>query len=250
MPPLPPDKLRNQEAHISLGDLSQAFGWSPRFIEGLVRGEKLPAVEIDGQLRFHRDEVVDWLERKIHTLEGVDVSELEKRIEAGLLEDGTFRTHRSDRLASRLPMRGVALDVEIQSRAEVLQALVEIAWETGLLVDKEFLLASLIERENLCSTAMPGGVAICHPRRPTPAAIDRQFLCALRTKEPVDFGADNGEGTSLFFLLCATDDRSHLHGLARLARVLHLGGLEEFQKATDAEQFKDALSYLEARIDG
>jgi mannitol/fructose-specific phosphotransferase system IIA component (Ntr-type) len=235
---------------MSLGDLSQAFGWSPRFIEGLVRGEKLPAIEIDGQLRFYREEVVDWLERKIHKLEGVHVSQLEKRIEAGLLNDGTFRTHRSDRLASRLPMKGVALDVEIQNRDQALQALVEIAADTGLLSDKEFLLASLIEREDLCSTAMPGGVAICHPRRPAPSAIERQFLCALRTKNPVDFGAEDGEGTSLFFLLCAADDRAHLHGLARLARVLHHGGLEEFKNAADAEQFKETLSYLEARIDG
>jgi len=243
-------KPRHPEAAISLGDLSEAFGWSPRFIEGLVRGEKLPSIEVDGQLRFNREEVVDWLERKIHTLEGVQVSEIEKRIEAGLLKDGTFRTHRSDRLASRLPMKGVALDLDLQTRDQVLEALVELAAETGLLLDRNFLLTALIEREELCSTAMPGGVAICHPRRPVPAAIGRQFLCALRTKKPVDFGSEAGEGTSLFFLLCAPDDRSHLHGLARLARVLHHGGLDEFRKATDPEQFKEALSYLEARIDG
>ncbi|MBB5350147.1 mannitol/fructose-specific phosphotransferase system IIA component (Ntr-type) [Haloferula luteola] len=233
---------------ITVGELAAAFGWSIRFIEGLVRGERLPAEEIDGQLRFHRDEVVDWLQQKIHILDSAHVSELENRIESELLDNGTFRTHRSDRLASRLPLRGIALDLEIESKTEVLRALVEIAAGTGHLHDRDHLLASLIDREELCSTALPGGVAICHPRRPISSSLDRQILCALRTAHPIEFGAENGEDTQLFFLHCAPDDRSHLHGLARLARVLHHGGTAAFLAANDPEHFKETLSYLEAGL--
>ena len=143
--------------YLTIGQLAAHFGWSPRFIEGLVRGERLPAVEIDGQWHFRREEVVDWLELKIQTLDSVRVNELEAKLEHSLLADGTFRTRRSDRLASRLPLKGIALDVPVTSKAEVLRALAELADGTGLLFEKEFLLASLIERESLCSTALPGG---------------------------------------------------------------------------------------------
>lgn len=233
---------------LTIGQLAAHFGWSPRFVEGLVRGERLPAVEIDGQWHFRREEVVDWLELKIQTLDSVRVNELESKLEHSLLADGTFRTRRSDRLASRLPLKGVALDVPVTSKAEVLRALAELADGTGLLFEKDFLLASLIERESLCSTALPGGVAICHPRRSVPSAIERQFLCFLRSAAPVDFGADDGEGTSLFFLLCAPDDRAHLHGLARLARILHSGGLDAVKSATTPEAIKDALASVEGAI--
>jgi mannitol/fructose-specific phosphotransferase system IIA component (Ntr-type) len=234
---------------LTIGQLAAHFGWSPRFVEGLVRGERLPAIEIDGQWHFRREEVVDWLELKIQTLDSVRVNELEAKLENSLLADGTFRTRRSDRLASRLPLKGIALDVPVTNKAEVLRALAELADGTGLLFEKDFLLASLIERESLCSTALPDGVAICHPRRAVPSAIERQFLCFLRSAAPVDFGADDGEGTSVFFLVCAPDDRAHLHGLARLARILHSGGLDAVKSAPTPEAVKDTLASVEVAID-
>jgi mannitol/fructose-specific phosphotransferase system IIA component (Ntr-type) len=232
---------------LTIGQLASYLGWSPRFIDSLVRGERMPGVERDGQIVFRRDEVIDWLQQKIYTLDAAHVTELESHLRSGLAGRAP-RGSRSDGLALHLPYEGIALDFEIRSKPEVLRALVNLADKTGLLFDREFLLASLIDREALCSTAVPGGVALCHPRRPIPAAIAHQFVCALRTTAPVDFGAEDGEGTSLFFLLCAPDDSSHLHGLARIARVLHHGGLDEFRNATDAQHFAQAISLVEARL--
>jgi mannitol/fructose-specific phosphotransferase system IIA component (Ntr-type) len=96
---------------------------------------------------------------------------------------------------------------------------------------------------------MPGGVALCHPRRPVPAAISTQFVCFLRTLKPVDFGSQTGEGTSLFFLLCAPDDRSHLYGLARVARILHNGALDLIKNAKSEKELKQAINSVESLID-
>lgn len=235
--------------YLTIGQLAEYLGWSTRFIEGLVRGERLPGLEIDGQWCFRRDDVVDWLEQKIQTLDTARVSELETNLESALVADGVFRIpHRADRLTSRLPQKGIALDVPASTKSDVLRAIVDLAETTGLLLDKDYLLASLIDREALCSTALPGGVALCHPRRPIPSAIERQFLCLLRTKTPVDFGAEDGEGTSLFFLLCAPDDRSHLHGIARLARILHGGAIEPLTQAADSEAVLQAFADAETKI--
>ena len=236
-----------QQEYISIGQLAAYLGWSTRFIEGLVRGEHLPGFEIEGQWRFRRDDVVDWLEQKIQTLDTARISELEAKMESSLLADGTFRTTRSDRLTSRLPLKGIALDVKAANKVELLKSLTTVAEATGLLFDREHLLASLVDRESLCSTAMPGGVALCHPRRPIPSIIERQFLCCVRTTAPVDFGAEDGEGTSLFFLLCTPDDRSHLHGLAHLARILHGGTPELLKKAVTTEEVLAILADAESK---
>ena len=235
--------------YLSVGQLALYLGWSTRFIEGLVRGERLPGLEIDGHWRFRRDDVVDWLEQKIQTLDTSHVTELEAKMESSLLADGTFRTLRTDRLTSRLPLKGIALNVPLTNKSDVLRSLASLAEATGLLFDKDYLLAALVDRESLCSTAMPGGVALCHPRRPIPLAIERQFLCFLRTSSPVDFGADDGEGTSNFFLLCTPDDRSHLHGLARLARVLHGGALDVLKTVATSEDVVAALADAESKIE-
>jgi hypothetical protein len=146
----------------------------------LVRGERLPGLEIDGQWRFRRDDVVDWLEQKIQTLDTARVSELEAKMESSLLADGIFRTVRTDRLTSRLPLKGIALGVSSTTKSNVLQSLTD--------------------------------------------------------------------GTSLFFLLCAPDDRSHLHGLARLARILHGGTLDILKAAVTAEDIVAALADVESKI--
>lgn len=153
-----------QKDYLTIGQLAAYLGWSTRFIEGLVRGERLPGLEIDGQWRFRRDDVVDWLEQKIQTLDTAHVTELEATMESSLVADGVFRNpHRIDRLASRLPQKGIVLDVPLTTKSEVLRALVELAESTGFLLDKDYLLASLVDRESLRSTAMPGGVALCPP---------------------------------------------------------------------------------------
>lgn len=238
----------NNSEYITIGQLAAYLGWSTRFIEGLVRGEKMPGLEIDGQWRFRRDDVVDWLEQKIQTLDTARVTELEAKMESSLLADGTFRTTRTDRLTSRLPLKGIALDVPAADKTQALESLSTLAEATGLLFDKQHLLDSLVDREALCSTAMPGGVALCHPRRPIPSIIERQFLTFLRTEKPVDFGAEDGEGTTLFFLLCTPDDRSHLHGLARLARVLHAETLEALKNAGTSEEILDILADAESKV--
>ena len=239
-----PDFVKSD--YLNITQLASNLGWSVNFIEGLVRGEKLPGMEISGVWHFRRDDVIDWLEQKIQTLDVNRVLELEKRVEKSLVADGSYRRPvATDRLVSRMPDDGISLGVHIENKTDVLRALSCLAERTGLLYDRDYLLASLMDREALCSTALPGGVALCHPRRPIPNIISTQFVCFLRTLHPVEFGAEDEEGTSLFFLLCAPDDRSHLYGLARVARILHHGVLEKLKTATTEAELKMAITFVE-----
>ncbi|MEO5716792.1 MAG: PTS sugar transporter subunit IIA [Luteolibacter sp.] len=242
-----PDFVKSE--YLNITQLASNLGWSVGFIEGLVRGERLPGMEIDGVWHFRRDDVIDWLEQKIHSLDAACVIQLEKRVEDSLVADGSYkRPVAKDRLTSRMPDDGISLGVHIETKTDVLRALACLAERTGLLDDREYLLAALLDREALCSTAMPGGVALCHPRRPVPTVIRSQFVCFLRTLNPVDFGAPDGEGTSMFFLLCAPDDRTHLYGLARVARILHLGGLENIRSAKTEAELKLAITFVENEL--
>lgn len=239
-----------QKDYLTIGEVASYLGWSTRFVDGLVRGEKLPGLEINGEWRFRREELVDWLNRKIQTLDTVRVSELENKLEGDLLADGVFKTVRPDRLSSRLPETGIALDIQVESKPELLKALVKLANQTGNLLDSDHLHASLVDRESLCSTALPGGLAICHPRRPLPFAIKDYLLCFLRTAKPIAFGAEDGESTSIFFLLGAPDDQAHLHGLARLARILNPETIRELKEVRSSQEVLDLINQREREISG
>ena len=56
-----------------------------------------------------------------------------------------------------------------------------LAAQTGLVVDERALLEAVLHREELCSTAMEGGIAIPHPRRPLPDAIAEPILVVAKT---------------------------------------------------------------------
>jgi len=83
------------------------------------------------------------------------------------------------------------------------------------------LLAEVKLREELCTTAIGPGFAVPHPRHPLPYDIASSFVVVGLTASGIPFGAMDGSLTRLFFLICAKDDRTHLHVLARLGQMLH-----------------------------
>jgi len=230
--------------HLSLAEVAAYLGWTHRFVERLAAGGQLPGVEVEGQWQFRRDELVDWLDRKIQTLDTSRVADLEQKLEAELQA-----ASRNVRIADRLKPEFVGLDAPAARAPDVLRQLTRLAENTGLVADSVRLRASLIEREELCSTALPGGFAIPHPRRPSPHLVRRTLLAVLRTAPPVPFGAEDGEPTRLFFLVAAIDDRAHLYALARLTRVVRGETLEALQRAPTADELIAIIRRREAEID-
>jgi mannitol/fructose-specific phosphotransferase system IIA component (Ntr-type) len=213
-------------------------------VERLAAADQLPGVQVKGQWQFRREDLVDWLDRMVQTLEPERVADLEHKLEAEL-QSASRHIH----LAGRLPAEAVALDVRTPGKSDVLKELVSLAEKTGQLIDRAPLHASLVEREALISTAVPGGVAICHPRRPMPHVLRRTLLAFLRTEQPIAFGAEDGSNTQLFFLIAAVDDRAHLYALARLSRVLRGSTLEMLRLARTAEDVISVIRQREAEID-
>jgi nitrogen PTS system EIIA component len=81
------------------------------------------------------------------------------------------------------------------------------------------VLAVLLEREKISTTAIGEGVAIPHGKLP---GVDRVVGVFARSPEGVDFASLDGEPTHLFFTLIAPEDAAadHLKALARISRLL------------------------------
>jgi nitrogen PTS system EIIA component len=230
--------------YLTIGQVTAYLGWTHLFVERLAAGGQLPGIEKDGQWLFRRDELIDWLDQKINSLDATKVADLEQKLEGELQA-----ASRNIRIADRLKPEFVGIDVSAAGRSEVLEQLVGFAEKTGLVVDGVRLRASLAERETLCSTALPGGFAFCHPRRPAPHLLRRTVLSVLRTAQSLPFGATDGEPTRLFFLIAAIDDRAHLYALARLTRIVRGETLGELLRAPTADELIAIIRRREAEID-
>ncbi len=109
-------------------------------------------------------------------------------------------------------------DCKVSSKKRLFKELAKFGAEQ-LGVDCEELQDALLEREDLGTTAMGGGIAIPHARID---GIDKVTGVFVRLEEPIDFDASDRKPVDLVFALFAPKDDSthHLRALARISRVL------------------------------
>jgi len=86
-------------------------------------------------------------------------------------------------------------------------------------LDEQRVLAVLLEREKISTTAIGEGVAIPHGKL---AGVERVVGVFARSPEGVDFASLDGGATHLFFALIAPENSAadHLKALARISRLL------------------------------
>lgn len=102
-------------------------------------------------------------------------------------------------------------------------------------IDCHELQDALIEREDLGTTAMGGGIAIPHARIEGLEEVKGVFF---RLDEPIDFNASDRQPVDLVFALFAPKDDSayHLRALALISRILRNPQTrEELRSTTDPE---------------
>lgn len=111
---------------------------------------------------------------------------------------------------------------------------------TGL--DCRELCAALIERERLGSTGMGRGVAIPHCRI---QGVEKIFGVMVRTHQPIEFEAVDGEPADLFYFLIAPESAGsdHLKALAKVSRVLRDPEIcQKLRGAKDGNAMRAVLS--------
>jgi PTS system nitrogen regulatory IIA component len=202
-----------------------------REVGKLANRGHLPGHRVGGEWRFARAEINHWLETQLPGLTEKQLTDLEK--------GGDRSARHGPFLAEFLSEATTAVPLPASTKASVLQELVKLAEQSWEVYDPAAILTALRQREEMGSTALPGGVAVPHPRRPLPSALGDSVIAFGRTGSGIPFGAPRGELTDLFFLVCCRDDRTHLRVLARLTRLIQRPGfLDELRAAeTPAEAF-------------
>ena len=99
-------------------------------------------------------------------------------------------------------------------------------------LDAHSVTEALRQRESVASTGMCGGVAVPHAHLPHLGAPVGLFA---RLRQPVAFGANDGEGVDLVFALLSSTVpcAAHLRALARISRLLRAGDTRRKLRGTD-----------------
>ena len=218
---------------------------TPKDVERLVKRGEIPHERHGERLLFRRQEIDAWASQRIMSLPEERLASYHAASSARVQAISNHTTLIPCLLA---PGR-ISPALESRTRASILRAMVAMADATGLLCDPSELLAAIEEREKLCSTALPGGVALLHPRHHTPYMTDESFIVLGRVVQPIHFGAMDGLPTDLFFLVCCQDDHLHLHTLARLCTLCQKTGvLAELRAAATADAMFYAIAAAEEQL--
>ncbi len=223
---------------MTLEEFAKHVGMDAREVRKLADRDKLPAQKVKGKWRFNRAEVTEWLQQEMLTLD-LDETRL-RAIEKAMSEAGT-RDVDQHLVTAMISVEGIDLALPAKTKSSVLLEICGLADRTGHLWDQSGLLVALQQRESLCSTGLPNGLAIPHPRQPMPYVSAEPLICFARLGKGIGYGSPYGGLTDLFFLICCHDDRQHLHVLARLVRMLDDATV---QKLREVETAEDALALL------
>ncbi|MGB2824204.1 MAG: PTS sugar transporter subunit IIA [Phycisphaerae bacterium] len=212
-----------------------------RDVAKLASRGQIPCRRVKGQFQFRKDQVDHWVESNMHALDAGRLEAIEKGVVAHHGVD-----HASLEVCPLIPPKGLAVPLRARTREGAIRDLVDLADASGTVYDRDRLIDEVRCREELCSTALVPGAALPHPRRPLPYDVARSFIVVGSAPSGIPYGAEDGSLTRLFFLICCKDDRTHLHVLARLVRMLHApGDVDALLAAEDGDELREMLARLE-----
>ena len=216
-------------------------------VERLVKDQDIPFERHGERLVFRKVEIDAWASQRILGLEGRRLAEYDQRSFGGVQRMVPHAAFMPELIRPEFIGPGLTA----KTKASVLRQMLALAEKTGRVCDPSALLRGLEAREELCSTGIPGGLALLHSRNPEPYLFETAFLALGRTIQQIPFGAPDGQPTDLFFLIGCPDDGTHLHTLARLCLMAQKTAvIEQLRQAADAESMYRILVASEAAVLG
>ncbi|MBM3197769.1 MAG: helix-turn-helix domain-containing protein [Chlamydiae bacterium] len=195
---------------LKIEDVSELLRVSEATIRRWVKNKQIPSYKLNQQHRFNRLEIENWM------LHSPIFKEKDKE------EESTFSTDASGRVGSQqfglfraIHNGDVLVNVPGKTKQEVICNVAQVA-AIKLALDPDLVTELLLDRENLLSTALNHGIAVPHPRELIAKGVVDRIIVAF-PEAPIDFGAMDGIPVHTLFFLFSSQDKRHLHLLAKIA---------------------------------
>lgn len=139
----------------------------------------------------------------------------------------------------------ISLELKAQTKEEVLLELVELLESAGKLDNKNEFLADIWKREKIGNTGFEQGIAIPHAKS---YAVSTPAVAVGISRKGIDYGAEDGELSDVFFMLASPDgdDHHHIEVLAQLSsKLIEDGFVDSLKKVETVEQALVLLTDVE-----
>ena len=149
------------------------------------------------------------------------------------------------KLSDYLTPGHVKIQLEGNNKEEIIEELVSLLVETSVVEDPDAIYEAVMNREREGSTGLEKGVAIPHAKSD---AVKSLSVVIGVSRAGVDFAAQDGKPSHLFFLMVAPTSESGPHVQA-IAKIVKMIKLDKFRKklidAKKPEDVVEAISRVE-----
>lgn len=143
----------------------------------------------------------------------------------------------------------IRLDLKATSKQDVFVELIDALHTQGRISEKEQFLADVQAREELGNTGFEDGVALPHAKS---SAVVQPAIAIGVSKAGVEYGAEDGQPSKLFFMIASPDNASdhHIDVLTALSsKLIEDGFIEKFMNAkNEAEALEILLQKVETNV--
>lgn len=199
------DRINASDEIMTLREIAGYLKVSEKTVLRMARAGDIPGAKISGQWRFHRGVLDMWL-----------ASKMEAAPDDSLLNILKTKRQSIDRIPQLVNSNRLVLNMPPAGKHEILLSLVKAAENEGLLEDPGSFLQLVLEREEVVSTAIGGGIAVPHTHVHENSGIREPFIVIGVCPEGTDFESLDGAPTYVFFLLGAIDVAQHLKLMAKM----------------------------------
>jgi fructose-specific phosphotransferase system IIA component len=142
------------------------------------------------------------------------------------------------KIADFLAEASIELNVKVETKAELIELLMDLAVKSGNVISKEDALKEIFKREDIMSTGV--GKEIAMPHAKTNAVKSTVGALAILS-EPLDFDSLDKEPVTVAFLILGREDNvgNHLRVLSKVSRMFNNDGFK--QKVHDSANTKEVL---------
>lgn len=132
----------------------------------------------------------------------------------------------------------ISFDVDLHTKEEVFEYLVNQLLEVDVISSKEKFLKALYYRETLSETGIGGGIAIPHGKDD---CVNQASIAFVRLLRPIEWESMDDKPVQFVFLLAIPNSENneiHLRMLSELARsLIKKEVIEKVEKAKTSEEF-------------
>jgi len=139
----------------------------------------------------------------------------------------------------------VKVPLESKDKQAVITELMDLLDVSGLLLDRNVALDSVLMREQTRSTGIGSGIAIPHGKC---KAVKELVMAIGIAHEPIDFASVDGKPVTIIILLVSPADQTgpHIQALARISKLmLDEQFKQSLEKTTSANEVYELLSSKE-----